>query len=150
MDWDRLAAGDNCPFDGTLPARTDHWDAVARLERSTLCLLANQTYRGHCILVLGVHAVRIDQLPRADWLAYAGDLQRAVAAVMSITRADHVNVESLGNVVPHLHWHIVPRYKSDPRWGTWIYTTHAAAMPERRLAEPERAAVIEQLRAALR
>jgi diadenosine tetraphosphate (Ap4A) HIT family hydrolase len=30
---------------------------------------------------------------------------------------DHMNVESLGNVMPHLHWHIFPRCKNDGRWG---------------------------------
>jgi diadenosine tetraphosphate (Ap4A) HIT family hydrolase len=38
-------------------------------------------------------------------------------------RPDKVNLASLGNVVPHLHWHIVPRFRDDPHfpepiWGT--------------------------------
>jgi diadenosine tetraphosphate (Ap4A) HIT family hydrolase len=26
---------------------------------------------------------------------------------------DKVNLATLGNVVPHLHWHVIPRYKED-------------------------------------
>ena len=48
-------------------------------------------------------------------------------------RPDHVNVESLGNVVPHLHWHIIPRYVGDARWGMPIWTTRSSAMPDHRL-----------------
>jgi diadenosine tetraphosphate (Ap4A) HIT family hydrolase len=32
-----------------------------------------------------------------------------------------MNYELLGNSNPHLHWHIIPRYKSDPRWGRPIW-----------------------------
>jgi hypothetical protein len=32
-----------------------------------------------------------------------------------------MNYELLGNTDPHLHWHIVPRYKTDPRWGQPIW-----------------------------
>ena len=32
-----------------------------------------------------------------------------------------MNVEQMGNALPHLHWHIVPRYKDDPRWGKPIW-----------------------------
>jgi diadenosine tetraphosphate (Ap4A) HIT family hydrolase len=35
---------------------------------------------------------------------------------------DKINLASLGNVVPHLHWHIIPRWLDDsyfplPIWG---------------------------------
>ena len=29
-------------------------------------------------------------------------------------RPDKVNLASLGNMVPHLHWHVIPRWKNDP------------------------------------
>jgi diadenosine tetraphosphate (Ap4A) HIT family hydrolase len=53
-------------------------------------------------------------------------LWRVVMAVEAVMRAcllpDKVNLASLGNVVPHLHWHIIPRWRDDthfpnPIWG---------------------------------
>jgi diadenosine tetraphosphate (Ap4A) HIT family hydrolase len=70
--------------------------------------------------------------------------------VVSVTRPDHVNVESLGNVVPHLHWHIIPRYVGDARWGMPIWTTPLSAMPETRLDPHDREQLLQSLRAALR
>ncbi len=29
---------------------------------------------------------------------------------------DKINIASLGNMVPHLHFHLIPRYKNDPYW----------------------------------
>jgi diadenosine tetraphosphate (Ap4A) HIT family hydrolase len=35
------------------------------------------------------------------------------AAVREVLNPDKVNLASLGNVVPHLHWHVVPRFADD-------------------------------------
>jgi diadenosine tetraphosphate (Ap4A) HIT family hydrolase len=150
-DWDKLAAGEGCAFDAPRAARTADWDEVAKLDASTLYLPQNQTYRGHGILVFDPrHATRLDQLKSAEWGAYAADLHRVVTAIVGVCRPDHVNVESLGNVMPHLHWHVVPRYKNDGRWGAPIWAADLAQQPERRLPTDERAALLQALRDALR
>ena len=58
-----------------------------------------------------------------------------------------VNVASLGNVVPHLHWHIIPRYADDahfpaPVWAQAARQTSAAVLAERRALLPALAAAI--------
>ena len=45
-------------------------------------------------------------------------------------KPDHINVESLGNVVPHLHWHIIPRYVGDPMWGAPVWQVPLDSMPD--------------------
>src|SRR5690606_4957502 len=44
-------------------------------------------------------------------------LMRVVFAVEQAQRdvlaPDKVNVPSLGNMVPHLHWHVIPRWRDD-------------------------------------
>lgn len=149
-EWDRQASATTCPFDHPRPASTDHWDLVATLKSSSLYLGKNQTYRGHCSLILDIrHATRPDQLHTEEWLAFCSDLHVSVGAIMRTVMPDHVNVESLGNVVPHMHWHIVPRYKNDPRWGLPIWTTPLSDMPDARLDPVEHAQLLAQLRDAL-
>jgi diadenosine tetraphosphate (Ap4A) HIT family hydrolase len=122
-----------------------------KLTASTLYLPHNQTYRGHGVLVFDArHATRIDQLTQDEWLAYAADLQRVVQVIVATCAADHVNVESLGNLTPHLHWHVIPRYRHDPRWGAPIWAAELAAQPDTRLAADDRAALLRALRTALR
>ena len=148
--WRKLAAGVACPFDAPRAASTDHWQHVATLACSSLYLPKNQTYRGHCILVLDLrHATRPDQLTRNEWQSFCDDLYVAQHAIERVVHPDHMNVATLGNVVPHLHWHIVPRYEHDPRWGRPIWSSDAASEPNTRLADAEFDTLLKQLRGAL-
>ncbi|HEY9181816.1 MAG TPA: HIT family protein, partial [Gammaproteobacteria bacterium] len=149
-DWDKLAAGQGCPFDAPRAANTPHWDLVAQLTASSWYLPQNQMYRGHGVLVFDPrHVTRLEDLSADEWAAYAADLHRVVRAIGAVCTPDHLNVESLGNVVPHLHWHVIPRYRNDGRWGQPIWAQDVNAQPERRLAADDRAALLAALRAVL-
>jgi diadenosine tetraphosphate (Ap4A) HIT family hydrolase len=149
--WQALVNGAGCPMDAPRSESNDFWDLVLPLSVSSLYLARNQTYRGQCSLIFDLrHAARPDQLTAAEWAAFCADLFAAQNAVVSVTRPDHINVESLGNVVPHLHWHIIPRYVGDPRWGMPIWTTPLSAMPDTRLEANDYEALLEELRDAVR
>ncbi len=148
--WTTLVSGASCPLDAPRPASTDHWDLVATLSVSSLYLSKNQTYRGQCQLIFDPrHAARLDQLLPEEWAAFSADLFVAQRAVARVVGPDHMNIESLGNVVPHLHWHIIPRYLNDPRWGMPIWTTPLAEMPDHRLLPAVRDGLIEAIRREL-
>ena len=51
------------------------------------------------------------------------------AAVREIVQPDKINLASLGNVVPHLHWHVIPRWQDDVNFPDVIW---AAPRRERR------------------
>ena len=149
--WERLVGGDGCALCAPRPASNDHWDFIAALSSSSLYLAKNQTYRGQCQLTFDLrHAARLDQLSSEEYALFTADLYLAQNAVARVVAADHVNVESLGNVVPHLHWHIIPRYWDDGRWGMPVWTTPLSAMPFHRLEDADRESLIETIRAALR
>jgi diadenosine tetraphosphate (Ap4A) HIT family hydrolase len=40
-----------------------------------------------------------------------------------------VNIASFGNVVPHLHWHIIPRFEGDPHYPNPIWGESAGGQP---------------------
>ena len=149
--WQALVDGAGCQMDAPRPTSNDFWDLVAPLTVSSLYLATNQTYRGYCLLIFDLrHAARPDQLTPTEWAAFCSDLYVAQTTVVAVTNPDHVNVESLGNVVPHLHWHIIPRYVDDPRWGMPIWTTPLSAMPDKRLGSDDLFSLLRHLRDALR
>jgi len=54
-------------------------------------------------------------------------------AVRETLQPEKINLASLGNMTPHLHWHIIPRYRQDktfpnPIWGQSRRETMAAAL----------------------
>jgi diadenosine tetraphosphate (Ap4A) HIT family hydrolase len=150
-DWDELAAGKGCSFDAPRAPHTADWDEVATLRAATLYLPHNQTYRGHCVLVFDPrHATRLDELTPREWAEFSADLHASTRAIAAVCAPDHFNVASLGNVMPHLHWHVVPRYKTDPRWGAPIWSADSREDLQRRLEPADRAGLLDGLRAALR
>lgn len=148
--WQELSRGNDCPFDAPRVASSDHWDLVAPLHASSLYLAGNQTYRGHCLLILDLrHATRASQLTTEEWTLFCRDLHRAEGAIARALQPDHMNVAALGNVIPHLHWHLIPRYRNDPRWGAPIWPTRLDELRDTRLAPAGRQALIETLRETL-
>ena len=148
--WERLVRGAECPFDAPRQSANEHWDLVARLAISSLYLTANQAYRGQCLLILDIrHATRPDDLSREEWGTFCADLYAAEVAIAKAVQPDHMNVAALGNVIPHLHWHIVPRYRDDPRWGAPIWPTNLKDMPNARLAGADRTQLLQEIRVGL-
>jgi diadenosine tetraphosphate (Ap4A) HIT family hydrolase len=140
----------DCPFCAADPDETDEWLLVTRFSQAKLWLSKNQTYRGHCSLVfLGRHVERLDDLDDDEYRRFTDELRSAVRAMRHAFAPDHVNVEMLGNVVRHLHAHIVPRYRDDPRWGNAIWLTDVKDMPVTKLPRSELEDRVVRLRTAL-
>ncbi len=148
--WQDLVSGENCPFDKPRLNVEEHMLLIRELSISTLFLDRNQAYRGHCVLVFDPrHVVRIDQLTPSEWTSFAEDLRVSESALFAVFKPDHMNVESLGNMVPHLHWHIIPRYMDDPRWGGPIWTTAQAELAQAGLAGDEYRELVEKIKSAI-
>ena len=78
----------------------------------------------------------VQQLQHDRWLTVVEDALRAVLAPAKI------NLASFGNMTPHLHWHVIPRFADDahfpqPVWGTRQRESDAAALAQRRARLPE-------------
>ncbi len=79
-------------------------------------------YPGLCRVVLNRHVKEMTDLSRAEQIRLFSVVMAVEAALREIMAPDKINLASLGNVVPHLHWHVIPRYSDDkhfpdPIWG---------------------------------
>jgi diadenosine tetraphosphate (Ap4A) HIT family hydrolase len=74
-------------------------------------------------------------------------MSRVAAALAKALNPDKMNYELLGNGMPHLHWHLVPRYKTDPMWGRPIWT---GSRLRKMLAREEYESLVKQLQSRLR
>lgn len=70
-------------------------------------------YPGYCRVILDAHVREMTDLVSADRLRLMETVFSVEAAVREVARPDKVNLASLGNLVPHLHWHVIPRWAED-------------------------------------
>jgi diadenosine tetraphosphate (Ap4A) HIT family hydrolase len=130
-------------------------DVVWRFPHGVALLGPWQFYHGYCILISQRHATELSGLDDAERRAYLDEMCLLARAVELSCRPHKLNYELLGNQVPHLHWHLFPRYRDDPDrlrpvWFALDQAEHDA--DERRCLETgpqERAVTIADLRRQL-
>jgi diadenosine tetraphosphate (Ap4A) HIT family hydrolase len=91
-------------------------------------------YPGFLRVILNAHVKEMTDLPAADQQALMRGVFAAEAALRVVMAPDKINLASLGNVVPHLHWHVIPRFTDDPHfpnpvWGAKLRDTPHAVPP---------------------
>jgi diadenosine tetraphosphate (Ap4A) HIT family hydrolase len=82
----------------------------------------DQFFRGYSFVTLKWHSEELYQLSDTDRRRFFEDMSRVARALSEVFRPDKMNYELLGNGMPHLHWHLVPRYMDDPFWGRPIWS----------------------------
>jgi diadenosine tetraphosphate (Ap4A) HIT family hydrolase len=113
-------------------------------------ILANEAnYPGFARVVWNEHVREMSDLPDADRLLLNEAVFKLEQAVREVMQPLKVNVASLGNVVPHLHWHVIPRYADDahfpaPVWAQAVRETEAAVLAQRRALLPQLVEAIER------
>ncbi len=111
-----------------------------------------QFYHGYCILVARRHATELTHLEDAERRAYFDEMCILARAIEECFHPRKLNYELLGNQVPHLHWHIFPRYANDPRilQPVWLALDHAerdeAEKKRLQTGPTDRAATVRMLR----
>lgn len=80
-------------------------------------LLMNDARYPWCILVPRIPDVReIFDLPVSEQAAMWREVSLCAERLATLTRADKMNVATLGNLVPQLHIHVIARNIGDATW----------------------------------
>lgn len=92
--------------------RTDHF--VADLGVSAAYLHDDQFFAGWTVLVLKRHATELFHLAPAERVQLMEEVSVVAKVLAMAFNAKKINYELLGNQLPHIHWHIIPRRTDDP------------------------------------
>lgn len=100
--------------DNTCPLCAPSGESVLwRDDILRVILVADPDYPAFCRVILNRHVKEMTDLP-------PDERQRLMQAVFAVETAlrellapDKINLASLGNQVPHLHWHVIPRFSDD-------------------------------------
>ena len=109
---------------------------IWRGDDCRIILVNDSELPGFCRVIWNQHVAEMTDLTygeREHLMTLVFAVEEAVRHVM---HPDKINVAALGNMVPHIHWHIIPRYKDDAffpdsAWSNKINTTPATALEAR-------------------
>lgn len=104
-------------------------------------------FPGFCRVIWHEHIAEMSDLSVAGRSRLLTVVQAAELAVRATMRPDKINLASLGNVVPHLHWHVVPRWRDDSHFPAPIWATPVRPVPDR--PQPDAAVLAAALLDAL-
>jgi diadenosine tetraphosphate (Ap4A) HIT family hydrolase len=96
---------------GTWP-RADHF--IADLGLSNAYLRDDQFFPGWTIVVFKRHATELFHLAPTERIQLMEEVNLISKVVAQVFEAKKMNYELLGNQLPHIHWHIIPRLADDP------------------------------------
>ena len=91
---------------------------IAPLSASTLYLFREQTHRGRCVVAYRGHVNELFELPEAELALFTRDVARAARAIKTAFGAAKINYGAYSDKLPHLHMHLVPKYRDGVSWGS--------------------------------
>lgn len=89
---------------------------IVEFRQSYLMLNRDQFFPGYCLLFTKRHATELFHLEHVDRQELMEEVSQIASVLSVLFKADKINYELLGNMVPHIHWHLVPRLRTDPLW----------------------------------
>ena len=89
---------------------------IAELDHSYVILNRDQFFPGYTLLFSKNHLTELFHLDRRVRGELMEEVSRTAKALFDVFRPDKINYELLGNMVPHMHWHLVPRFASEKVW----------------------------------
>lgn len=107
-----------CPLCAPPPEEAALWgDARCRVVDA-----GEPGYPGYCRVVWNAHVAEMSDLgpdERAHLMAVVYAVEQALRALL---RPDKINLASLGNRVPHLHWHVIARFTDDAHFPDAVWS----------------------------
>ena len=115
----------SCPLCQPSPHNTLWQDDFCRVV-----LLQDSDYPAYCRVELIAHIKEMSDLTPPDRARTMKVVFAVETAVREVMQPDKINLASLGNKTPHMHWHVIPRFETDKHfpnshWGEPLRNTCA-------------------------
>lgn len=126
-------------------------ELLHQAEQFRVVLVDDDNYPGFCRVIWQAHIKEVTDLPELDRMLLMDVLWQVEIVIREVMQPEKINLASFGNMVPHLHWHVIPRYADDahfphPVWGQVQRAAAAATLQIRRdRLEPLRRRLSERL-----
>jgi diadenosine tetraphosphate (Ap4A) HIT family hydrolase len=141
-----LGAHDTHRVDPACPLCTADGGQLVWRDTALRVILADEAaYPGFCRVVWNAHVAELSDLDEGERAHLFNVLLVVERVVRRVMACDKINLASLGNMVPHLHWHVIPRFADDAHFPNAVWSAPAREVDASLLqARQQRAAVLEQ------
>lgn len=100
-------------------------ELVYQNERCRVVLVNDPDYIGFCRVIWKNHIREMTDLTDSDRTHFMAIVFVVEDVLRKLLRPEKINLASLGNMTPHLHWHVIPRFTDDkhfpnPIWGAGL------------------------------
>lgn len=102
----------NCPACAKTWPREDHF--LLDLGLSKAYLHDDQFFPGWTVLVFHRHVTELFHLAPTERAQLIEEVSLVANALSEVYQTNKINYELLGNQLPHIHWHLIPRLPNDP------------------------------------
>jgi diadenosine tetraphosphate (Ap4A) HIT family hydrolase len=108
--------------------------------RCRVILVDDPDYAGFCRVIWQQHVKEMTDLSEAERAHFMAVVFTVEQVLRESMHPDKMNLATLGNQVPHLHWHVIPRFADDahfpdPVWAMRKRDPRPVRMDKIRLAE---------------
>lgn len=116
---------------------TDGGEVLVQAGPLRVVLVDDPAYPGFCRVIWTAHSREITDLTPSQRSVCMQAVYQTEEIVRQVLTPYKMNVASLGNITPHLHWHVIPRFEDDahfpsPVWAAAVRETSPQVLLERR------------------
>src|SRR3954469_8058276 len=118
-DWSERVSGKSCEMcEHDQQDEAEYGIRIYSSELGNAVLQRAKIQRGYTLVIWrGRHVVEPFELSDDETTTYWLDVLKVAKAISAYFKPIKMNYETLGNTVPHLHTHLIPRYREDPAPG---------------------------------
>jgi len=89
---------------------------IAELPHTVALVSRRQRFQGRSIVWLKERYDGLSDVPKELRDASMDEMLRVAEAIQQVFKPTRMNYACYGNIVPQVHWHLIPRYTDDPDW----------------------------------
>jgi diadenosine tetraphosphate (Ap4A) HIT family hydrolase len=102
---------------------SDGGEVLLRTESLRVVRVFDANYPAFCRVIWNRHVKEMTDLRSHEQAKLMQTVFALEAALRATIRPTKINLASLGNVTPHVHWHVIPRFSDDPHFPQPIWAT---------------------------
>ena len=121
---------------------------IWRGDDCRVILVNDSDLPGFCRVIWNRHMAEMTDLSYGERDHIMSLVFAVEEAIRHVMNPDKVNIAALGNMVPHIHWHVIPRFQDDAffpgsAWSMKTQETPGSALETRRKKAQELPAAIK-------